>query len=569
MKKVNTYNGIIMVVMIATLFMAILQKLPLHMENHFSSGKLLNISDYWEDEEGQKVNIIKLTNLVDADHDGKTSMYYTLPEDMEDTALLFMSSHINLDVYIGGKRIYHIKPQAISMTGKSYGTTFNKILIADEYAGKEIRIDVDCIYKDSAKILGVYLGSSGAYLSMYDREYLPSFIISILIILLSLLFDVFAMAIPLEPKLKNSLRAFAISSVLFGIWALGENHYLVLLFGNSELWKIFDYPILMFITYPFIVAVNGLTNHPRKIFYDLAFGLVGVTFVGTLLCFLFVGADYHETRYIIHGSLVVGIMIIMIILFWDLKESKGTKEAVSSASSRNFLLAGFLILGACIFLDLIRYYSADSLSMDSARYIRIGFLLVEVAMFYKYIVVVVHRMRTDGEMEMYRKLALHDVLTGLPNRAAYEIEEKELIKRIKEEENLLVMICSFDLNHLKKMNDTYGHAMGDEYIKEAAHILQSTFGLYGNVYRIGGDEYAAFLSGEHAFKDAMHAIDLMNESIEVLNNTKLLPKNLSIAAGLASCSSKGGMTFEQAEAIADERMYQDKSKIKKDQGYLL
>ena len=51
----------------------------------------------------------------------------------------------------------------------------------------------------------------------------------------------------------------------------------------------------------------------------------------------------------------------------------------------------------------------------------------------------------------------------------------------------------FDLNDLKKCNDTYGHDYGDQYIMMASEILKKLFALDGKCYRIGGDEFCALV----------------------------------------------------------------------------
>lgn len=74
----------------------------------------------------------------------------------------------------------------------------------------------------------------------------------------------------------------------------------------------------------------------------------------------------------------------------------------------------------------------------------------------------------------------------------------------------------FDLNNLKYFNDTHGHATGDYYIIVCSEIIQDIFGMYGKVYRIGGDEFCAVTEGvtEEEFMELRRG---MNDRIEALN----------------------------------------------------
>lgn len=88
----------------------------------------------------------------------------------------------------------------------------------------------------------------------------------------------------------------------------------------------------------------------------------------------------------------------------------------------------------------------------------------------------------------YRDMANTDYLTGLKNRNAFEVDVANWERR---EGRACGGIVSADLDGLKGMNDTRGHAAGDELIKRAAAVLAEACADAGAVYRVGGDEFAA------------------------------------------------------------------------------
>ena len=80
-------------------------------------------------------------------------------------------------------------------------------------------------------------------------------------------------------------------------------------------------------------------------------------------------------------------------------------------------------------------------------------------------------------------------MTGLYNRASYDKD----IQSVNPQEYF--KLVSMDVNGLKRENDTYGHAAGDEMIMSAADCLKKVIAPYGKCYRIGGDEFTAILKG--------------------------------------------------------------------------
>lgn len=91
--------------------------------------------------------------------------------------------------------------------------------------------------------------------------------------------------------------------------------------------------------------------------------------------------------------------------------------------------------------------------------------------------------------EKLRKMSLYDSLTDLYSRSFFEAE----MKRLSKYRHSFVGIIVCDIDGLKLINDTLGHAMGDKLLKTAAQILQRSFRASDIIARIGGDEFAVLL----------------------------------------------------------------------------
>ena len=141
-----------------------------------------------------------------------------------------------------------------------------------------------------------------------------------------------------------------------------------------------------------------------------------------------------------------------------------------------------------------------------------------------------------------------DQSTQLLNRRAFEERKAELAMSPLKEDFVYV---TADLNGLKHVNDTLGHAAGDELIQGAADCLKTCFGAYGDVFRIGGDEFAAILSlTEAQRREAMAALD---QASERWSGQQV--QGLSISCGYASSREFPSENIAELMKISDERMY--------------
>lgn len=100
------------------------------------------------------------------------------------------------------------------------------------------------------------------------------------------------------------------------------------------------------------------------------------------------------------------------------------------------------------------------------------------------------RLRQRAEHQEH--LALHDVLTGLANRALFRDRVKHALK-VADREQQTVAILLMDLDRFKEINDTLGHHHGDIVLQEAARRLQTTLRETDTIARLGGDEFAMVL----------------------------------------------------------------------------
>jgi diguanylate cyclase (GGDEF)-like protein len=156
-----------------------------------------------------------------------------------------------------------------------------------------------------------------------------------------------------------------------------------------------------------------------------------------------------------------------------------------------------------------------------------------------------------------RHLAHHDTLTGLPNRA-HLTERLEQALAVARQEGGRIAVHYLDLDHFKQVNDTLGHAVGDELLRIAADRLRAAIRDGDTLARLGGDEFAVIQTSVIADSDAetlaWRLIGVLEPEIEL--NGK--PFQIGVSIGVALSDGAAAPTAQQMMKNADIALYQVK-----------
>ncbi len=157
-----------------------------------------------------------------------------------------------------------------------------------------------------------------------------------------------------------------------------------------------------------------------------------------------------------------------------------------------------------------------------------------------------------------KELARRDELTGVKNKTAYHELEKSVQENIDNGLDYLsfaLVVC--DTNDLKKINDTQGHVVGDEYIRESAKLLCDIF-THSPVFRVGGDEFVIFLRSS----DFLNREDLMSKLREQVLENLRSGSGPIMASGMAEYDPSSDSFVTDIFDRADKEMYEDKQRLK-------
>ena len=167
---------------------------------------------------------------------------------------------------------------------------------------------------------------------------------------------------------------------------------------------------------------------------------------------------------------------------------------------------------------------------------------------------------TKAELEKYSKKlqmqATTDTLTGLANRRKITELLKEEIKKLEEDNNNNFNIIMLDIDFFKKVNDNYGHPMGDEVIKKVSNHKQDKVGSEGVVGRFGGEEFLTILYNNNIQEAALLAnqirSDIESKKIEFEG------KQISVTVSMDIACSTETVIYLELINKADERLYKAK-----------
>jgi diguanylate cyclase (GGDEF)-like protein/PAS domain S-box-containing protein len=160
--------------------------------------------------------------------------------------------------------------------------------------------------------------------------------------------------------------------------------------------------------------------------------------------------------------------------------------------------------------------------------------------------------RLKSHAEMARRVQ-HDELTGLPNRTLLAERMKKSLARAERDGRKCVLF-TIDIDHFKKINDTYGHLVGDECLQTAARRMQSKIRKVDMIARTGGEEFTAIIGDLNAASDARKIAELLLHSFDepILCSCGPIAVTISVGGAVYPDDSSNEETLRR---LSDEALY--------------
>ncbi len=483
-------------------------------------------------------------------------MQRVLPEDWDITegALRFGIRQTAVKMYIDDKMIYEYGYDRL-YHNKTIGSGLQFINFLDEYKGKTLKIELSLSENRAfTKLDSIRIYEwENAYRSLLTENRIPMFLGSFLVIfgLSTIMITMFAIAFS-----RKFVRLFCISafSVCVGLWTLCYHNvilaYSIPLYSKS----LIEYMTLYLAPVPLIVYMHeNVKNLKSKILRVLYWVLFAVQLIFDMIILSLHTMDIVHCaaalKYM-HMIIICHLIYFMVVLVINLKFSQLTNR---------LYLIGMLIVAVCIGYELAayrgnRYFGNSLLALKGVSSIGVMiFIFILIITFY---INLTEKMMQEAERNSLIKSAYTDELTQLYNRRYCS----EYMKKLNKEKHSNYTVICFDLNNLKIINDTYGHAKGDILIKSAAKVISKSFEKQGIVGRMGGDEFIAILKTSHKKEIDLLITQFLHNIVKM--NKEVTELNISIAYGYAVSNEINENNIEKIYQIADDRMYENKKQFK-------
>lgn len=517
-----------------------------------------DITAQWTlDEEGTKpVSVKKLGEYMDTES-GVLSMYYQLPEMNADVSLVYRSKDVYTRILIDDEVIYETSVYESRYYNKSPGNLWNILTVNSKYSAKCLELQIIMVYDtDAITVDSLLLGDKADIILGLFADNIFGIVVSLLLILLgAVLLVVDFLPSYGRSKKHHGLFWIGIFALLTGAWSLIETNVVQFCVKDMRILQLIDNMIMIIDTVPLLLYLNSeykiLKNKWMRVW-----GYIGIAYM--LLCVVVQYSGKKDLHHMLNGSLLIMVItdlsmcVWLIILFFKLKKEK--KPVLNC-----FLqILGLCSLCSSSIFETIRSTYVDR--MDRAGILRVGMLLLCIFFAIGSQIETYKIVEQGLKYDLISKLAYSDGLTGLGNRTAY-LEQLEAYG--SNESNIVQLgIVYLDVNNLKTVNDGQGHDFGDDLIRIAAKIIEDSFGHFGKSYRIGGDEFCVLMTGTNLKEKYEKGLHIFQQLIDEANKANWYTYDVQIAHGFAVCEEFTREKIDEAIAIADSEMYQNKMELK-------
>ncbi len=494
----------------------------------------------WYDEDGTPVDIKKINSNAD--------LYKVLP-DADSAKTFFLSLKTgNAKVFLDDRLIYETELYETWFLGTTPGYVFVEAEIPAGKSGRRLHLQIINPYGDHAtKIDDIYFGDGRSIISYKVRQLLAPFSLGVLMTAIGVFFVVFFFV--LKGRFDNAKKWMHIGvfAAVTGVFVTMDSKLPHLIFGHSAIWHIVIEISLMMIPIPICLYLIEEFNMKKRVYPYIIIIVDIAEILINLALNIFNIKEYHQTVYLTHVIfafvVMMGIDIVVSELLKDFRHHR-----------YDFIGLIFLMIGGVT--DIILYYT-KSLAVTYI-FLRIGIFGFLIFSAIQVITSVISEYENDVKGDVIKRLAYHDGLTDLYNRTSF-IEAMEAMDRNIGE---CVLIAVFDVNNLKAVNDTLGHAVGDDLISAAATALSYGFSEAGKVYRTGGDEFVVIVTGDLIRDRFEKGLAKYEEKIKEMN-LEQRKYSISVAVGAESNVISDNCSMQNILEKADAAMYENKKEMKR------
>ena len=465
-------------------------------------------------------------------------------ENLPSPTLSLIIYHIAVEVFLDGEIVEECAMDALH-DGRFVGGNRYYINLPADFSGKRLTLNY-YIGEDNMVpyVYTVLLGSFHDVVWTFLHEYGYVLVIGVFLCVFGAFFLVFSLFFNiLLPEVKGQ-RVSSILCILFGVWIL--THYRVFsLFTGIKYTMTLEY-CAFYLVLPLLYYLIIQIHETGKWFRTISI----VNLVAVLCSFVLHAANIvymHRFRNL-YFAMCSFFFLLLLTEIWRSFKQKELDSILLLQLTGPALTCLMIFIAMAVYLfsggDTTEYTDFSVLLLTT------GPLLFAIIRFIIYIRLLVELAPQKLEFSSLYSLAYLDVLTGLNNRARMEECFAELEKTDAD-----YCLVSLDLNGLKLINDTRGHASGDRLIIDFANALRAAFPEEAEKLRIGGDEFLVIWK-DATVQDVTGALHILAKKFTAMGTSSGIIH--SVAYGYSFRHEREQATPHTVYLEADRRMYAHK-----------
>lgn len=480
------------------------------------------------------------------------------PEEVLAGTVQIRTRHSSIEVYVDDEMIYADGMQ-YPEEGLMTPSPFHFIPLPEGYAGRVLKLRI--WGNEESAFSGLEPVTVG---NIYDLEieYLRATRLTLFVglflcvmgIILFFIFIYLSVNYRTEPRILFS----GLMSLLIGLYMLCFYSLTGFLSPGELRNNLMEYITLLLIPCSFMALLSSANERKSRIVY----GIVAV--LDLLVAAVIIGLHYKRTIFIDQYIFVAHLMVLLegfgIIIYTAISSWLSRRRSLMRQEwrvSQIVWAAGFFSLLIASMVDIFRfnyslYMGGGNESYANLNALTIGSLLFVSSLIVNFFLYHIEQLYEDATIRRLSGLAYTDPLTDMANRSRCE----QLMRRVDDDGQPFVVI-SMDLDHLKEINDKYGHTAGDQYLSDMAKLLRQSFLDTVLLGRMGGDEFIAIWNGTD-LTPCKRSVARMETALINRHYTHP-PVRGDISYGYAVSTETYSGTVKDTFHLADARMYELKT----------
>lgn len=472
--------------------------------------------------------------------------------------LIIKSYNSVLDIFMDGENIYSYGND-LYKKGKFVGTGYHIVeLKKPENTAPTLVIDIKASEDTGTDWLEFlkFTSSNSIWSDIINLQMITA-VVSVLLFMVGLTGFLYCEIIFFVAKIKNEQLLYTFATAFFiGLWNACISGLFQRMTGNIELSSFLEYASLYMVPYFYIGIIETTKRDSFFIKFISAAKKLYTLLVVIIFVFHFIDI-MHVSQFIFFFRIFViaTLAIIFIMLLSDYGRQKNYEKVLTFG----YIVSVMLVVVQNILLNI----NSPAISALYRTY-SLGDLFISIAIISVIAAPISSYSLNSREIEIYqtqiqllKNIAYEDPLTKLYNRHRGMAHIMEL-----RQNGTPYFVIMMDLNNLKTVNDTRGHSRGDKLLTDFSDCINKAFsGKDCMNIRQGGDEFVVIVKTSKQ-EVIERYLERLNECIAEKNSEIQDDCYISVAFGMADSREVKDADYESIFKIADQRMYEDKIKMK-------